>query len=64
MFFSNGWHGNNQFLFERLPEFLRHLLNQVRSSVKLSRGRLQEFDTIQYYTHLFNVPAAHSPGIH
>src|SRR6266567_3313754 len=32
-------------LFEHLPELFRHLLDQVRSAVKLSRSRLQEFNT-------------------
>ncbi len=32
-------------LFEHLPEFFRYLLDQVRSSMKLSRSRLKEFDT-------------------
>src|SRR6266436_3589469 len=30
--------------FEHLPEFFRHLLDQFRSSVKLSRSSLKEFD--------------------
>jgi hypothetical protein len=31
-------------LFEQLPEFFRHVLDQFRSSVKLSRSILKEFD--------------------
>src|SRR5438067_11313963 len=34
-----------QSLFQHLPELFRHVLDQVRSAVKLSRSRLQEFDT-------------------
>src|SRR5438270_9080541 len=39
------WFPQGGSLAKDLPQLLRHLLDQVRSAVKLSRSRLQEFDT-------------------